>query len=167
MRTLLAFIVAAFTTLPCVAQLSTTDKSAKGTFYLSVDDAVSIFINGAPVYKTGRGESRSPELALKTGDRLVVQLRNDGDKRYFMLAFVSSDRQTVVSFRNRDFKIVPDIDVTDFAPDQFQKWNKFAKEDKRKPVLPIKSYSEWVWGDLDKCILACTITPQMFSQKSH
>ena len=117
--------------------------------------------------KAGIGESRTPELDLKTGDRIVVQLRNDGDKRYFMLVFASSDGQTVVSFRNHDFKIVPEIGITDFTPDQMQKWTKFAKQEKHKAVLPIKSYSEWVWGDLDKCILACTVDPKMFSQKPH
>lgn len=162
--TLTALLILAF---PCAAQLVSNEKVVKGNFYVSVDDAVEVFINGTSAYKVSRGESRSPDMEIKTGDRVVVHLRNDGDKRYFMLVFASPDSKTVVSFRNRDFKIIPELNTTDFTPEQFQKWNKYAKEDKRKPVLPVKSYSEWVWGDLDSCILACVITPQMITQRTR
>jgi len=167
MKILPTLIASFFLCLPCAAQTGPDEKTVNGNFYVSVDDAAEIFINGASAYKIGRGENRSPDMALKTGDRIVVQLRNDGDKRYFMLVFASADGRTVVSFRNRDFKIVPELNVTDFTTEQFQKWGKYAKEDKRKPVLPVKSYSEWVWGDLDKSILACVFTPQMITVRTR
>jgi hypothetical protein len=164
MRALLLVLAVAFT-LPCQAQLPTNDKSARGSFYVSVDDATTIFVNGQKIYHTGIGDHRSPETELKTGDRVLVRLHNKGGPRSFMLLFASSDGRTIVSFRNRDFKIVPDLDVTDFAPDQFQKWSKYARQERHKDRLPIKSYSDWVWGDLNHCILACIVTPQMFSQR--
>ena len=166
-RTLHTLILAAFAALPCQAQIEKTEAPTKGTFYVSVDDAATIFINGKEFYKAGVNESRSPEGELKAGDRVVVHLRNDSSAKRFMLVFVSTDGKTTVSFRNSDFKIVPDIGVTDFTPEQLKKWTKSAKQMRGKNLLPVKSSSDWVWGDLDKCILASTITPQMFSQKQR
>jgi hypothetical protein len=158
-------------TLNCRAQLpsNANQKPIKGTFYVSVDDACTIFVNGQKAYETGIGLSRSPELELKVGDRIVVHLRNDVSVRYFFVLFASSDGRTVISFRRLDFKIVPDIDVTDFTPEVFRKWEKFAKTEKQKndKKPPVKSFSEFIWGDLDKCILAVPITPQMVSQKPN
>jgi len=168
MKKLLTSLIFVLCALSCFAQTNTTAKPTKGTFYISVDDGAIIFINGAQVYEAAIGETRSPELELKEGDRLVVELRNDGDKRYFMLVFAASDEQTVVSFKHRNFKIVIDPGVSDFTVAQFEGWKKYAEEDDdRKPVLPIKSRSEWVWGDLDKCVLACVITPEMFSKRNR
>jgi len=168
MKKLLTSLIFVLCALSCFAQTNTTAKPTKGTFYISVDDGAIIFINGAQVYEAAIGETRSPELELKEGDRLVVELRNDGYKRYFMLVFAASDEQTVVSFKHRNFKIVPDPGVSDFTVAQFEGWKKYAEEDDdRKPVLPIKSRSEWVWGDLDKCVLACVITPEMFSKRNR
>jgi hypothetical protein len=82
-----------------------------------------------------------------------------------MFLFASTDGQTVVSFRAHELKIIPELDATDFTPEQFQKWTKYAKQERHKNVLPVKSYSDWMWGDLDKCMLACIVTPQMFSQR--
>lgn len=155
--------------ISCLAQLpgAMQPQPIKGTFYVSVDDACTIYINGQKVYDARIGESRSPELDLKAGDRIVVALRNDTDGKHFLLLFASSDGKSVVSFKHHDFKIVPDIGVTDFTPEQFQKWTKYAKEERvpKSAKLPIKSYSEFMWGDLDKCIIAGSITPQMISQK--
>jgi hypothetical protein len=161
------FVLALLLALPVQAQFTSTldQKSTKGTFYVSVDDAAIIYVNGKETFKAGWGESRSTELELKTGDRIVVQLREDGGGRRFMLVFASTDGQTIVSFKNHDFKIVPDIGVTDFTPEQFKAWTKYAKQEKHKNVLPIKNYSEWIWGDLDKCSIASVVTLQMFAKR--
>ena len=163
MRFVTTFVASLLFSLPCLAQLpsKTPPKGTIGTLYVSVDDGAKIFVNGQKVHDAGVNETRSGELELSVGQRVVVQLRDDGGVRRFMMLFVSSDRQTVISFRHRDFKVVPDIDVTDFTPADFQRWPKFAKEEKHKPMFPFKGYSEWVWGDLSKCIIACTITPEM------
>lgn len=140
----------------------------KGTFYVSVDDKCTLFVNGQSAYQAKLGQSRSPEMELKVGDRIVVQLQNDGDKRYFTFLFAASDGQSIISFKHRDFKIVPDIGVTDFSPEQFASWTKFAKEEEKNKtyVLPVKSASEFMWGDLDTSIIAGVVTQQMISRKA-
>ena len=138
MKKLLTSLIFVLCTLSCFAQTNNVASLTKGIFYVSVDDGAIIFINGAQVYEAAIGETRSPEL------------------------------ENVVSFKRRNFKIVPDIGVSDFTVAQFDGWKKYAEEDDdREPVLPIKSRSEWVWGDLDKCVLACVITPEMFSKRSR
>ncbi len=158
-------------TLHCRAQLpgGPEEPPIKGTFYVSVDDGCTIYVNGQKVYKAGLGESRSPEVELKVGDRVVVELRNKTDGRHFNFLFASSDGQKVVSFRHTDLKIVPDPGVTDFTPVQFMSWQKYAKEEKKKKPtnLPVKSGSEFLWGDLNDTIIAGPITPQMVSQKQR
>ena len=152
--------------LPCRGQLPSTNTPAPltGVFYISVDDAATIFVNGQEKYKAGIGESHSPEMELKAGDRIVVELRNDGDGRHFMLVFCSSDQKTIVSFKHLDFRCIIG-DAKDFTPDQFHNW-KTAKEEKgKKPGFPIKNYSEKVWGDLDRSSIAAIVTPGMISQK--
>ena len=143
-------------------------KTLTGNFYVSVDDACTIYLNGEKAYSAKVGESRSPELTVKVGDRIVVHLRNDTDGRHFIFLFSASDGE-VISFKHRDFKVVPDLEVTDFKPEQFQLWTKYAKEEKQKKAakLPVKSYSEFFWGDLDKCILAATVTSSMVSEKPN
>ena len=165
-RILFATFISCLVSVSCLAQLpsKTPPKGTVGTFYVSVDDGAKIFVNGQKVHDAGMNESRSGELELSVGQRVVVHLRDDGGGHRFMMIFVSSDRQTVISFRHRDFKVVPDVDVTDFTPEQFQKWLKFSKLEKRKDVLPFKNYSEWMWGDLSKCIIAGSITPEMIKQ---
>jgi hypothetical protein len=66
MRTLLIIIAIAFA-VPCHAQFtsSPTEKSVKGTFYVSIDDVMTLFLNGKEVLHAGIGEHRSPETELK------------------------------------------------------------------------------------------------------
>ena len=169
MRNFLLPLIALSLVLQCSAQLpgAPAPPPMKGTFYVSVDDAATIYVNGQKAYDAKFGESRSPELELKEGDRIVVELRNDTDGRHFLFLFASSDGNSVISFRQHDFKIVPDIGIMDFTPDEFQKWTKYAKEEKQKKTkrLPVASASEFIWGDLDKCIIAGPITSRMISQK--
>lgn len=171
MRTVLLVIISFLFTISSKAQLvgMRDQKSAKGSFYVAVDDAATLFVNGEKVFHATVGQSKSRPMELKTGDRFVVHLRDDGGVKKFVVLFASTDGRSVVSFTNRDFKIVPDLDVTDFTPEQFQGWSKYAKQlklkSRRGAELPIKSYSEALWGDLNRCILACKITPEMFSQR--
>ncbi len=154
--------------VPCRGQFSKDPPApVKGVFYVSVDDACTIFVNGEQKFEADIGGSESPEMALKVGDRVVVKLRNDGGARHLMLVFASSDRKTVVSFKHTDFRCVVGADVEDFTPDQFRSW-KMAKEEKgKKSNLPVKGYSEKVWGEIDRCSIAAIITTQMISQRSQ
>ena len=149
------------TATPLPSPSAPKTKGILGSFYVSVDDSVTIYLNGQVVHNARIGETRSPEVELHTSDRILVELINTGGPRRFMLAFGSSDRQLVVSFRHRDFKVVPDLNITDFKSDEFIRWQNYAKPAKLPPKLPVKSYSEWVWGDLDRCILAAIIRPEM------
>jgi hypothetical protein len=101
------------------------------------------------------------------GDRVLVHLTNDMGPRHFMVAFVSSDGSRVISFKRADFKSVPDVSANDFSAGEFAGWSApkgTAKFQKHKPKLPVRSYSEAVWGDLDRCIVASVVTQQMISQ---
>jgi hypothetical protein len=55
--------------------------------------------------------------------------------------------------------------VTDFQPEDLTKWTKYAKDQGGKNNLPIKNYSDSMWGDLNKCIIAGVVTHQMFGQR--
>ena len=155
-----ALVLAIFTVSPCAAQ-GPKAQSVTGTFYVSVDDKARIYVDGKEVHDAKNGESRSSEIELKVGQRIVVQIDNDGGKRRFMMAFLSSDQKTVISFKHRDLKIVNQPDVTDFTPEQFGKWTKYSEEEKHDAVFTFKNYSEWIWGDLTKCIVAGTVTEDM------
>jgi hypothetical protein len=166
MRALALLLLFAVLAISCNGQLpNVNDKAVKGTFYYSVDDRATVYVNGQKAMFCDRGEGRSPEMELKTGDHVVVQLVNDVGPRWFCLVFASSDGQSLVSFRAHDFKIIPDLAVTDFRPEQLQGWTKYAKAERHKSTIPVKSYSEYLWGDFDKCIVGCVITPQMISQR--
>jgi hypothetical protein len=157
--------------LPCAAQSITTPVlPVTGSFYVSVDDSCTIFVNGQKFYHGDLGSSRSPETVLKVGDRVLVHLTNNVGARHFMMAFASSDGTQVISFKRSDYKVVPDVDVNDFSATQFEGWaapKATAKAQKHKPKLPAKSYSESVWGNLDRSILATVITQPMISQRPH
>ena len=163
MRYLITFLTSCFILLNYHVQALTGDppKSVTGTFYVSVDDAATIYVNGKKIHDAGVHESRSAELVLSQDDRIVVQLRDNGGGHQFMMTFVSTDRNTVISFRHRNFKNIPDLDVTDFTVGDFQRWTKFAKEEKHKAVFPFKDYSEWIWGDLSKGSIGCIVIPEM------
>lgn len=165
MRTLLTFALLGLAVLSTHAESRDGKKSLEGSFYVSVDDAATIYVNGTEVYAARFGESKSPALRLTEGDRLVLKLRDDGGSRRFIMLFVDADKKQLVNFTASDFRIIPGLDETDFTPGQFQAWNKRPKNERlsEKP-LPIKSYSRAFWGDMSTSTLACIITPQMFSK---
>jgi hypothetical protein len=134
----------------------------KGRFYVSVDDGASIYVNGRQAHGTGIGLSRSGEVDLKVGDRVVVQLHNDGGPKHFFFLFASSDGKSVFSFKHSNFRIAP-LDITDFTPSEIRAWSKPAKEIKGRPKFPVKSFSESMWGDLERTAIVTVITPEMES----
>jgi len=151
--------------LPCAAQSITTPVlPVTGNFFVSVDDHCTIFINGQKFYHGDLGSSRSPDTVLKVGDRVVVHLVNDVGPRHFMMVFASTDGKQVISFKRSDFKLVPEYAANDFTTTEFESWT-MPKELKHKPRLPVKSYSEPIWGNLDRCIVASAIKQEMISQR--
>jgi hypothetical protein len=167
---IVAFLTVCFLSFPVFAQLSS--DGVKGSFYVSVDDAAWIYVNGKKVFQAGIGESQSTELILHTGDRVVVHIEDYGGGRRFMLVFATanqvtdlSDQPTVVSFKHHDFKVLPDPMATDFNLEDFQNWTKHAIVDisqtQNRHYLAIKNYSEWIWGDLSKTTIGCIVTDGM------
>jgi hypothetical protein len=102
----LGFLLLLLLALPCRSQLPVAGSAApiKGTFYVTVDDECTIFVNGKKVYFAQIGESRSPETELKVGDHVVVQLLNKTDGRHFLFCFASSDGKTIFSFKHHQFR---------------------------------------------------------------
>ena len=154
----------------CPAQLKSTvnDKTMTGRFFVTVDDEAYILVNGKEVHHGGLGESRSGEMVLKTGDRVVVHQHNHTAGHSFLMVFASTDGKSIVNFRSQDFRIVKDdaaSDVRDFTPEQMAKWTKQPKGGRGKSALPVKNYSEWVWGDTEHCVIAGTVTAMMFSAR--
>ena len=171
MRTVLLIAMLAFTSV-LQAQLPEVPniKSLKGSFFVGVDDSATIFVNGRKFYQCGIGTHRSPQTELKLDDRIVVHVHTKKGPASFVLVFASEDEKLVVSFRYQDFKIVPGLGVQDFSPEQFAQWNKFARFQKqghhRFSKLPLKNYSDFVWGELKDSILACIITAEMFDERN-
>ena len=169
MTRLIIAILALFSSF-AAAQLPqpATTPAVKGKFYVSVDDEAHIFVNGQQVHHANIGESQSPELELKPGDRIVVQLHNVSAPRYFKLLFVSADKQQMISFPHIAFKLPPDPEATDFTPAQFGGYSKYAKEDKgrKNQPFPYKNRSEWVWGENEVSSLAAFLTREMFVRMS-
>jgi hypothetical protein len=154
------------------AQLApATAPGTKGKFFVSVDDEAHILINGAEFHRAPLNESESAELDLKAGDRIVIKLKNTLGKGRFMLLFMSKDRKQMISFTPRSFKILPDPETKDFTPAEFANFHKEARPvqgDFAKPyLLPFKSSSKWVWGDVNVCTIGCLVTPDMFRANTH
>jgi len=173
-----------FLSVSSIAQLAPSplnSQATNGAFFLNIDDSARIFVNGVEAhYNKKAGKYQSKEVALKPGDHIVVQLKNDLGTRYFMMAFLSTDKKTVVSFNRTAFKPLPVTVVSfdrpasepiptnlakDFTDEDFAKISKYAKADtsrKRDTSIPFKHTSEYIWGESDECALACVLTSQMF-----
>ena len=163
MKALISLCVLWFTV--SVAQAQLLSFPLKGKFYVSVDDSVTLFLNGRQLHKAGINESSSPEVLIEPGDRVVVRLVNTGGPRRFAMAFVSSDQRTIISFRNQMCKILPDASKGDFSKEDFADLRRFAdqinkKEEVRK--FPFKNNAEWLWGVGTPCALGSVIQRDFF-----
>ena len=144
---------------------SPTAGTVKGKFYLAIDDAVKLYLNGNEVFHVDNPQTvESNEIEIKPGDHLVAQLTNVKAGREFILLFVSSDRQTMVSFPHTVFKILSDPVLKDFSHMEFGRLSKSSRVDltKHTKPLPFKNHSEWIWGDADFTALGCELSREMF-----
>lgn len=148
--------------MPVTAQALGVDVALKGSFHVLVDDGAIIYINGTEAYRCG-GKAKSPELALKPGDRIVVRLHNIGGPRQLVLCFASTDKTQVVSFQRQSFKLLPDPEAMDFLDHQFPRLPRYPRDAGRKAIgiFPFKHSSDFVWGDIDDCALGSIVTKQM------
>lgn len=88
-----------------------------------------------------------------------------------MTLFLSTDKAQEVAFPANAFKVLTGKDLTDFTAEDFKASTKYAKKaDKdfsKLYYMPVKSQSEWLWGDIDQCAIGCLITPEMFKPNPH
>ncbi len=135
-----------------------------GKFHVSVDDQADLHLNGVKFHQANIGESTSPEVTLKAGDRLLVKLWNKKGPRRFAVIFASTDRRFLISFPNETMKIVPDPELTDFTERQFGEFRRYAVQEnkhERVKILPFANSSEWLWGVGAKCTLGAVIRRDM------
>ena len=140
--------------------------SLTGCFYVAVDNTAVVFVNGKQVHKGGLGVSRSADLELKVGDRVVMRVENLGGPKKFQTVFLSADKQKVINFRRSDWRLVQGSDVQDFTADQYRSWTKAPTISKEVNAFPFKHQSDPVWGDKSRFIIACNVTTAMLANIS-
>jgi hypothetical protein len=166
-------LVAALLHLLAAGSMAQAPSGLEGQLWVTTRSQVTVYLNGKEVLKATDGTGKSDAVALKPGDRLVLKLHKTGNGNpVFLMCALSTDESLLCNFRNTDFKVVPDVGLTDFADADFQGWKKAASNianqqaTKWKVVeLPIKNYSEWMWGDANDCVIAAIITEKMFKKK--
>jgi|SRR4030095_3467826 hypothetical protein len=168
MKSTLTLIFLLFT---CNVYAQITTTTVKGRFYLYIDDSIHLYVNGTQIFSLDKKykATHTNEIELKPGGRVVAQLRNEGGPRGFMLLFVSSDFKRAIRFPNSAFKILLNPDAMDFSPEEFRAGRVAKRDNNDRPYpLPFRSpKSDWVWGDMDACTLAATITYDMFQPLSQ
>ncbi len=137
-----------------------------GKFYTDEDDSITIFHNGKRVHHGDFGTAISEEVALMPGDRLVIDLWNQGGPYGLKVIFVSTDRKTVINFGVNSFRILRDPEKKDFTEKEFASWKDVAHRVNRsnRDHLVFKNKAEWIWGEkkMDLCYIAGLITRDMF-----
>ena len=140
--------------------------SLTGCFYMAVDNSAVVFINGSQVHRATLGVSRSADIELKLGDRVVMQVENNGGPKKFQAVFLSADKQRVISFRRSDWHLVQGAEVQDFNADQYRAWTKAPTIVKEANAFTFKHHSDPVWGDKPRFTIACKVTAAMLSNIS-
>jgi hypothetical protein len=162
--------------MPLWAQLDESDKKpVPGTLYVQVDQTAEVYVNGTNIKLS---KEHTAPVTFQPGDRLVVQISSTHSYRHLALLFVSTDKQTMISFRTIYFKILPDPEATDFTKAQFSGFPNGAisidrlmssnelRKTKKKSAFLYKNDSEFFWGDRQKCAVGTLITSDMFSPMS-
>lgn len=139
-----------------------------GKFYVDVDDAMDLYVNGNKVHHSDIGTSSSKELTLLPGDRLVVNLWNKVGPYGLKLLFVSTDRRYIINFKIENFRVLRDPEKKDFTDDEFASWKELAHGVRRssRDHLTFKNKAEWIWGEKKKGLtyIAGMITKSMFDK---
>jgi len=169
MKYALACLLLLLTAMPLAAQ-SEPNEPVQGSLYVLVDHSATLFINGVEVkIPKSKAAPKAIPVTLQPGDHIVVKLSSTHSKGEgsCMLLFVSSTRQTMISFRAVSFKILPDPEMTDFTPEQFAGFEHQAVPrhdlENKQTLFPYKNNCEGFWGDRDECAIGTLITRDMFS----
>jgi hypothetical protein len=165
MKYALAFLLVLIAT-PLWAQ---TDSDDKGSLYVQVDHSATLYLNGVKLkIPKSKAAPKPIAVAIKPGDHIVARLSSTESKYdgYFMLLYVTADKQSQVSFHAVDFKILPDDAMTDFTADQFNGPLHQAVlrpgEEKKRSLFPYKSNCNGFWGDKPECAIGGVVTSDLF-----
>ncbi|MCX7824186.1 MAG: hypothetical protein N2689_01330 [Verrucomicrobiae bacterium] len=147
------------------------DQPVVGRFYVSVDDAATIFVNGRQVAHAGINESSSPETTLRIGDVIAIHLVNKGGPKRFKMVFVSNDNRTVISFRHGEYREVGLQPHGSVTKEMVLNCSKRVNPQRgRQPKLhpgQLPDTSSWVWGSSAKCMIATVVSSEMIRTAGH
>lgn len=168
MKTFALLALALFWIIPAALQAQTPKFPIVGKFYVDIDDAMDLYVNGNKVHHSDIGTSSTKELTLIPGDRLVVNLWNKGGPYGLKLLFVSTDRRFIINFKIENFRVLRDPDKKNFSEDEFASWKDLAHGVRRssRDHLTFKNKAEWIWGEKKKgtTYIAGMITKGMFEK---
>jgi hypothetical protein len=145
-------------------------KGIPGQFYVTVNDAAVIYVNGKQVHSAPKGDSVSSELALNLGDLVAVELDSGKGLGSLRMGFLAKDHRLTINFRQQDFRDMgaqPAADVTAAAVEgatlRIQKCT--HRRDKLAYPEKITDHSEWVWSKQKQGTIATIIkTPMLDAQ---
>ncbi|MEI6150343.1 MAG: hypothetical protein WCS01_14680, partial [bacterium] len=144
----------------------------KGRFYLMVGGVVKLYVNGTLLHEARWGNSFTDEIDISPGDTVVAELTQPGGASMFKLAFLTSDRRSVVNFRASDFRDLGIQPIADLKPEAIkraqvraQKLKDSNKGGSKEVLLPdgIKDRSDAVWGSKVNCLLGASIAKEMIT----
>lgn len=140
-----------------------------GHFYVVADDIAEIYLNGEKIHHAKLGLSKSNEITVMKDDVLVIDLKNNGGPKNFMLIFLTTDRKTIVNFKNNDYRILPAFGKKNLQKEDVDAYRKFAVDLRKKPRsdIGIKHKSETVWGEANQCVLGAVIDSGMIESYSE
>lgn len=156
-------LICIFLLMPERLRADKTPDGLTGCFYVAVDNTALVFVNGKQVHRGTLGVSRSADMELKLGDRVVMQVENNGGPKKFQTVFLSADKQKLISFRRSDWRLVQGAEVQDFSADQYRAWTKAPTIVKEANAFSFKHHSDPVWGDKPRFTIACNVTAAMLS----
>lgn len=140
----------------------------KGTFHVAVDDFADIYVGGRLIHHAKIGQSVSPETTVRLGDCVTAGLRNKVSHHTFAVAFLSTDGQYVINFRQEDCRELQDTQNLNLSPKEFDALSlKPVRERPETPLpFPFKTDSEWMWGRSGKsCVLSAIVTRAMIVKR--
>jgi hypothetical protein len=139
----------------------------KGKFYVSVDDAATIYVKGRQVHEAPINESASPETTLKVGDSITVNLINTRAGHRFSFAFLTKDEKYVINFRQEDCRVLWDPKKRSLTQKEFDQLKQQPPKEMghSQASFPFSTTSDWLWGQGDNCWLTTIITREMVTKQ--
>jgi hypothetical protein len=139
----------------------------KGKFYVSVDDAATIYLKGRQVHQAPINESVSSETTVKLGDSITVNLINTRAGHRFTMAFLTKDEKCVINFRQEDCRVLWDSKKRSLTQKEFEQLKQApTKEMDHAPAsFPFSTTSDWMWGPGDNSWLTTIVTKEMITKQ--